>query len=144
MSSRPTRQEIIAKMNYRFPSGQDDDEEYNQGFYDGLREILGKALKIPQSDYDVHFNDDDERLYDMRWYLRCDRIALANTLAPEMRQSIIDSCNRIKQLYPEIDTYLDQDTQKRWGKLAGEHAAIRWLQDPDRTAADEIFPCCDT
>ena len=134
----PTRQEIITKMNYRLESTDD----YSHGFHDGLRETLSEALTIPSADYGTHFNE--ERLYKMRWFLRCDRRALAYTYPPETRDSVLASCTAIEERFPEVLTYLDQDPPRRWGKLGGEHAAVRWLQEPDRNFAEDTFPCLDT
>ena len=134
----PTRQEIVQKMNYRM-AGEGD---YYRGFHDGLRETLAVALTIPSFEYATHFNE--KRLFDMRWYLRMDRRANAMNKAPEVRATILAACDQIEADFPEVLNYLDVDADRRWGNLAGQHAAVRWLQEEDRNTANDFFPCTDT
>ena len=132
-----TRALIIAKMNYTF----DSDGGFGRGFNAGLREILGMALtKDLTTDWYAFF--DEKRVYDYRWYFRCDRREAAAHYAQDIRERILANVDRIETAYPEI---LEVELSHRyWGKLSGMHAAIRWLGESDRQCAEEWFPCLDT
>ena len=123
--SPPTRQEIIEKMNYRMTPP----DWYATAFAVGLRCVLGKALTLPRdTDYDQHFNE--SKVFDLRRYFR-------GYGSEEERI-------RKEALYPEcLREVTDDEADARWGQLAGKHAAIRWLTDEDREAAEDFFPFTD-
>lgn len=131
-----TRQAIITKMNY--VSG---DSEYEDGFKAGLRDILGTALTRPlNTDWYQFFNE--KRVFDYRWYFRCDRRALAETCVPDIRRGCLAAVERIETDYPGIEE--EPMSDRIWGDLAGRHAAIRWLGEEDRQCAEDWFPFLDT
>ena len=125
-----TRSEIIAKMNYTYESVDD----YGLGFNAGLRDILGTALTKDLTTTDWYTFFDEKRVFDYRWYLRCDR--------GEPHEHLLVNVNRIEATYPEIFEVECDD--RFWGELAGKHAAIRWLGEDDRQCAEEEFPFTDT
>jgi hypothetical protein len=122
-----TRQEIVQKMNFRMSSGG----WYANNFNIGLREVLSKALTLPQdTNYASHFAADEIRLYDLRRYFR----GYGNA----------DKRGRIEEQYPEcLVEVTDEEANARWGQLAGRHAATRWLAEEDRQCADDWFPFTD-
>ena len=127
---KPTRAEIVQKMNFRLGEG-DSADCFSLNFDIGLREVLSKALTLPQdTNYASHFAADEIRLYDLRCYFRGYGTA---------RQR-----ERKEDMYPEcLREVTDEEADIRWGQLAGEHAAVRWLQDTDRKTAEEWFPFID-
>ena len=125
-----TRAEIIAKMNYTYETAND----FGLGFNAGLRDILGTALTKDLTTTDWYTFFDEKRVFDYRWYLRCDRL--------EPHEHLLGNVNRIEAAYPEI---LEVELDNRfWGELAGKHAAIRWLGEENRQCAEDWFPCLDT
>ena len=132
-----SRAEIIARMNYSgFVA------EFGDGFKAGLREILGTALTKDLTTTDWYELFDEKRVCEFRWYLRCERRERAENSAPAVRRRILAAVERIEAAYPEI---VEIDcTDRFWGELAGKHAAIRWLEEPDREFADRSFPDLDT
>ena len=135
-----TRAEIIAKMNYTMESA--DVPDFGLGFNAGLRDILGTALTKDLTTTDWYTFFDEKRIFDFRWYLRCDRRSGAENYAQDIREGVLASVDRIEAAYPEI---LEVELDNRyWGELAGKHAAIRWLGEEDRQCAEEWFPCLDT
>ena len=135
-----TRAAITTKMNYSYPGPQG---EYSVGFNNGLRETLATALtRQLNTDWHVFFNE--AKIFDTRWYFRCDRRERANrnAVTPETRRRILASVNRIEAENPGIENR--ELTDLEWGELAGKHAAVRWLGEEERQAAEDFFPDCDT
>ena len=95
-----TRSEIIAKMNYSYESA--DAPDFGLGFNAGLREILGSALTKDLRTTDWYTFFDEKRIFDYRWYLRCDRRELAETCVPDIRLGCLASVERVEAAYPEI------------------------------------------
>ena len=122
---KPTREEIILKMNFRMV-GQG---EWVTQFNDALRQTLAAALTLPrETDYAEHFNY--SKKFDLFWYFRADRQA-----NPVSRPSAL----RIEADYPE-----DVEIDVPWGFRSGEIATIRWLMDDDRQCAEDFFPDLDS
>ena len=64
------------------------------------------------------------------WYFRSNR-----HVNPVSRPAAIE----IEAEYPECD-----NNTKSWGERSGEIAAVRWLSDEDRSAAEDFFPNTDS
>ena len=123
---KPTRSEIVQKMNYHMGLGGDD---YADPFNDGLRQILAEAITLPRdTDYAAHF--EQKKLERLRWYFRLNRHD-----NPVSRPSALD----IEALFPEET---QQDVP--WGVRSGQVAAVRWLTDEDRQCAEDFFPMLDS
>ena len=122
---KPTRQEIIQKMNHRMEgTGQ-----WVTDFDNGLRQTLATAITLPEdTDYEVYFNL--YKMFDLFWYFRADRNA--NPLSRP-------SAQRIEEQYPE-----ETQQDRSWGERSGEIAAVRWLANEDRQNAEEWFPELDS
>lgn len=116
--------------------------DYDKGFNAGLKKILISARSQDLMTTDWYTFFDEKRIFDYRWYLRCDRRELAETCEPDIRRGCLASVERIEAAYPEI---LEVECDDRfWGELSGKHAAIRWLGEEDRQCAEDEFPFLDT
>jgi hypothetical protein len=123
----PTRQEIVQKMN----SPAYPDDGWESTFQVGLRHILGHAICLPRdTDYAAHFNlEKRSRLF---WYNRMDR------------HTCYGGQSRASALAIEADYPQEVNEDIPWGRRSGEIAAVRWLSNSDRQAADEWFPMLDS
>jgi hypothetical protein len=101
--SRPTREEIVQKMNYAPPSDYEI-LNYRRDFQIGLRRILAKAITCDRTeDYAAYFG-----------------------------------------LHDVTDEWCSGDYECPYGEKAGEIAAVRWLAEEDRSAAEDFFPMLDS
>ena len=122
---KPTREEIILKMNYRFSGTGDWVTQFN----DALRQTLAAALTLPrETDYAEHFNY--SKKFDLFWYFRADRLA--------------NPFSRPSALLIELRLPDDIEIDVPWGFRSGEIAAILWLMDEDRQDAEDFFPMLDS
>lgn len=128
----PSVKDIEVKLSYRCPNTHPG-EAWRTGFHQGLREILERALQLPRDcDYARYF--ELPKWDDLFWFLRADR-----GLGGE----------RISLKYPdEIAEWYRKaegtDSMILWGDLSGRIAAMRWLSDPSRQLAEQVFPDLDS
>jgi hypothetical protein len=129
-----SRQDIISKMNYRM-SADEAAPWFAPNFQTGLRNILSQAITMPRSttgaQYAARFElEKKSRLF---WYFRAPRNE--------------DAMNEIEAAFPEEDFELpdsDAESDRRWALRSGEIAAVRWLAEEDRSAAEDFFPMLDS
>ena len=82
--------------------------------------------------------------FDLRWYFRGYWLQ-ADTFAPDIGRGCLESKARVEAKYPEecFREVSDDESNERWGLLAGKHAAVRWLSETDRSCAEDFFPFLD-
>ena len=112
-AARPSRQEIIQKMNYNHAREHNfSPDRVARGDYRmfdvSVRETLASALTLPRNTaYAEHFN-----------------------------------LQVVRQNAQTFDNFFG-DRNEEWEQLNGKLAAVEWLVEPNRELAEDEFPCMD-
>ena len=132
----PTRLEMLEKMNHKECSPSLG-VEYTKNFTVGLQGVLNQAFALPRDiDYSQHFSTSAYEKK-IRMYFKGE----GDSESPEerLRMRVIDEMN-IAEDHPEIEALCEEKFESTLGYLDGKTAAIRWLTEQDRDAADACFP----
>ena len=124
-------QTIREKLSYEIDG---EPGPFKDGFQDGLRQMLEKAIGACENAQDPSTDVDVLKIQDLFWYFRADRGEFGRSIEDKYKSEIQELQQMAEDVGPDY----------MWGLLSAHVATSRWICEEDREFADRMFPDLDS